>query len=139
MSDTRPALRPPALHPPLLLKGALSLRYFVNLMFSLRPHFAAVAELLSSEGNLCLEDLQDINCALTDPVCCETAENIRLFCFFFFFKGQPACNSSFGLILPDHPYTSCGGCHVSEVTELFYCVKRQEKRNNKDFPSVLVP
>lgn len=42
---------------------------------------------------------------------------------FSFFKEHPACNSSLRLILPDHPYTSCGGCYVSEVTELFYCVK----------------
>lgn len=73
--------------------GALSVRYFVKPMFSLTWHFAAVAELLFSEGNLCLEDLQDINSALTAPVWFEMAENIHLFSFFFFFflkSNQPA-------------------------------------------------
>lgn len=96
-------------------------------MFSLTWRFAAAAELLFSEGNLCLEELQDINSALTAPVCFDMAENIRL--FLFFFKGQPACNSSLRLILPDHPYTSCGGCYVSEVTERFYCVRIETTKN----------
>lgn len=68
--------------------GALSVQYFVKLMFSLTWRFAAFAELLFSEGNLCLEDLQDINSALTAPLWFETAENI---CLFFFLKvSQPA-------------------------------------------------
>lgn len=89
MSDTQPQdwvteTLVPALPSSLLLLGALSVRCFVKLMFSLTRRFAAAAELLFSEGNLCLEELQDINSALTAPVCFDMAENIHLFLFSFF-------------------------------------------------------
>lgn len=50
-------------------------------MFSLTCRFAAVAELLFSEGNLRLEDLQDINSVLTAEFC---VRRLRTFIFLFF-------------------------------------------------------